>query len=135
MKNALLPIVLLLSCSAFGAFTSKRAAEINFASTCENITLDPSNAELTAECLNAAGNTLSTTEIALDSCIENFNGQLVASATGGFSNTCLDLTFTQSSGSPILSADCVNAADTALFPTSIDLNSLITNNNGILTCP
>ncbi|KLO10855.1 Cyanovirin-N [Schizopora paradoxa] len=137
MKNALFSSVVLALCvfSAQGSPVEERSTKILFDNSCHSISLNPSIAVLTATCLDTAGTASVTSSISLNSCIANTNGMLEAKAGGDFAASCSSLSFSQSSGEPELTARCPNTAGTATFTTSIDLNSVLSNSNGFLTCP
>ncbi|KLO08355.1 Cyanovirin-N [Schizopora paradoxa] len=134
LKMSLLFAFVLVVCTAstLGAPVEERATAINFAESCPDISLGSSDV-LTAACFNNAG-ALVTSSISLDSCIANTNGKLVAKSGGAFDHSCTDVVFESSGSSAELTAQCNNDKKQAVT-TTIDLNSVLTNNNGFLTCP
>ncbi|KAF8146235.1 Cyanovirin-N [Mycena galopus ATCC 62051] len=142
MKSALLASVILVLCalSSLGApveeLTSstniKREADSGFVSTCTGTSVDVSDAVLTSTCRTEAGGEI-TSSIGLDSCIANSNGVLVALSNGDFSASCPGITFIGTSTSATLLGQCDNEAG-QLVTSTIDLNTVLTNNNGIMTC-
>ncbi|KAJ6535593.1 Cyanovirin-N [Mycena capillaripes] len=106
----------------------ERAAETNFSATCTGISFNSSNDNLTATCQKSGGVGTETTTIGLNSCVGNTNGELVAGAA--FSGSCSSISFS----GVTLSATCKTPTGTTIR-TSIDLNAVLSNNNGVLTCP
>ncbi|KAJ7938419.1 Cyanovirin-N [Mycena leptocephala] len=88
---------------------------------------------MTATCGNGSGG-LITDSIDLNQCIANANGQLVARAGGGFDASCSGLNFSTSNGGVTLIASCSNAGGVKVGA-SIDINQVVTNRSGFLTCP
>ncbi|KAJ7272384.1 Cyanovirin-N [Mycena rebaudengoi] len=111
----------------------ERAANGGFVATCTNTSVNISNVVLTTTCRTSTGGQI-TSSIGLDSCIANANGQLVARQSGGFSASCPGIVFVGTSTSATLNGRCTNASGTVVS-SSINLNDVFTNNNGILTCP
>ncbi|KAJ7660175.1 Cyanovirin-N [Mycena polygramma] len=130
--NTLLSSVLLAL--AFAAVPSglaapvERAADTNFSATCTGISFNPSNNDLTATCQNAGGIGTTTSTIGLNSCVGNTNGELTAG--NDFSASCSNIRFS----GVTLSALCRTPAGVGIN-TSLDLNSVMSNRNGLLTCP
>ncbi|KAJ7320959.1 Cyanovirin-N [Mycena albidolilacea] len=143
MKTTLLSSAVFAMCtfSAFGAPVEEitpttnveRAADGGFVATCTNTSVNISNVVLTTTCRNSVGG-LVTSSISLNSCIANANGQLVARFNGGFSASCPGVTFIGTGTTATLIGQCHNNGGT-LVTSSIDLNVVFTNNNGLLTCP
>ncbi|KAF7335685.1 CNVH-domain-containing protein [Mycena venus] len=113
---------------------SERAANDQFLATCRNTMFDVQTVTLTSTCENLAGRMV-TSSISLDSCLSNDNGQLVAQIDGSFSLTCQDITFLGVIDNTVtLTARC-EAFYGPDITSSIDLNTVVDNNNGFLTCP
>ncbi|KLO08358.1 Cyanovirin-N [Schizopora paradoxa] len=110
-----------------------REVDGGFVSTCTDTTVNTSNVVLTTTCRNAAGDPI-TSSISLNSCIANANGQVVFRVGGNFANSCPGRAFLFTSTSAEMFAQCDNDSG-QLVSSTIDLNSVFTNNNGILTCP
>ncbi|KAF8215252.1 Cyanovirin-N [Mycena galopus ATCC 62051] len=116
------------------ANSEPRAADDQFLTTCRNTMVDTQNVVLTSTCENLAGGMV-TSFISLDSCLTNANGQLVAGVDGDFSLTCQNITFLGViHDTATLTAVC-EAFHGPDVSTSIDLNTVVDNNNGFLTCP
>ncbi|KAJ7825014.1 Cyanovirin-N [Mycena leptocephala] len=129
--NTLLSSVLLAifaMAAAPGALaTSVNGRASNFSSTCTKISFNSANNSLTATC-ELSGNTgTETTTIPLNACVGNDNGELAAGSN--FSTSCGNISFS----GVTLSATCENPTGN-LIHTSIDLNSVLSNNNGVLHC-
>ncbi|KAJ7576163.1 Cyanovirin-N [Mycena floridula] len=103
-----------------------------FASSCSGNSLNTGNAVFTSTCGNGNGGT-TVTAIGLNGCIANANGALVARAGGGFSSSCTNLRISVPSGTTLL-ASCGNGSG-GTNTASIDLNQVLTNRFGSLTCP
>ncbi|KAJ6535650.1 Cyanovirin-N [Mycena capillaripes] len=105
-----------------------RTLKHNFSATCTGISFNSSNDNLTATCQKSGGIGTATTTIGLNSCVGNSNGELVAG--GAFSSSCSSISFSGIT----LSATCQTPSGTTIR-TSLDLNAVLSNNNGFLTCP
>ncbi|KAJ7587548.1 Cyanovirin-N [Mycena floridula] len=136
MKTSILSSVVLALCTlgALGAPVEETItrsileASGGFTSSCSGTTLN-SNAVLTSKCGDGSGGTI-TTSIALNGCIANDNGALNARTGGGFTASCTGIHL---SGTTLF-ATCT-AANGSTNDASIDLNQVLTNRNGFLTCP
>ncbi|KAJ7915271.1 Cyanovirin-N [Mycena leptocephala] len=132
--NTLLSSVLLAifaMAAAPGALATSaegRAPATNFSATCTGISFNSSNDNLTATCQKSGGVGTETTTIGLNSCVGNTNGELTAGVN--FSGSCSSISFS----GVTLSAICKTPTGTTIR-TSLDLNAVLSNNNGVLTCP
>ncbi|KAJ6451823.1 hypothetical protein C8R47DRAFT_1329615 [Mycena vitilis] len=91
----------------------ERAADTNFSATCTGISFNPSNNDLTATCQNAGGIGTATSTIGIKLMpVGNTNGELTAG-----------------------NAFSASTAAGVGINTSLDLNSVMSNRNGLLTCP
>ncbi|KLO08359.1 Cyanovirin-N [Schizopora paradoxa] len=140
MKTTLTSTVVLALCvlGALGAPVEERSTQINFAESCVDISFNSSNDVLTAVCKDRSGNPVSSS-LSLDSCISNINGSTnlvdnCISSTGDFSASCSGVSFESSGTSAELSASCGTIKGGSITST-VDLNNIVTNTNGILTCP
>ncbi|KAJ6577698.1 Cyanovirin-N [Mycena capillaripes] len=113
---------------ALAAPLEERNAETNFSATCSGISFNSSNDNLTATCQNSGGVGTTTTTIGLNSCVGNTNGELTAG--NSFSSSCSSISFS----GVTLSATCRTPSGGSIRA-SLDLNSVLSNNNGFLTCP
>ncbi|KAJ7671319.1 hypothetical protein DFH06DRAFT_1124544 [Mycena polygramma] len=102
---------------AIAAPFDERAAQTNFSATCTGISFNAGNNNLTATCQRSGGIGTTTSTIGLNS-------------GNSFSSSCSSISFSGVS----LSALCRNPAGTNIR-TTLDLNSVLSNTNGILTCP
>ncbi|KAJ7660164.1 hypothetical protein DFH06DRAFT_1472254 [Mycena polygramma] len=125
--NTLLSFVL-LALTVVAVPPVERAADTNFSATCVDISFDASNYDLTATCQNADGIGSTTTTIGLDSCVGNINGELAGGSD--FSSSCSEIEFRWVS----LNVACSNPYGIPIN-TSLDLNSVLSNIDGVLTCP
>ncbi|KAJ7625797.1 Cyanovirin-N [Roridomyces roridus] len=112
---------------------AKRAADSDFFATCTDININSLTAALTATCQTLAGTEVESS-IGLDSCIANQNGVLIAESNGNFSLTCPDRTFLVTTTSVTLTAECFTLRE-RLVNSTIDLNTILTNQNGVMSCP
>ncbi|KAJ7637209.1 Cyanovirin-N [Mycena rosella] len=129
MKAAFLSSIILALC-ALGtlgapveepASTSLLEPDGGFVSSCSGTSLN-SNAVLTSNCGDGSGGTI-TSSIALNGCIANANGALVARAAGGFTGSC---TGSHLSGTTLLST-CTTASG-GKVSASIDLSKTVNLN-------
>ncbi|KAJ6481538.1 Cyanovirin-N [Mycena vitilis] len=128
MNTLLSSVLLALFAVAAVAAPVERASETNFSSTCSGISFNAGNDDLTATCQNSGGVGTTTTTIGLNSCVGNTNGELTAG--NSFSGSCSGISFS----GVTLSATC-STPNGGSISTSLDLNSVLSNNNGFLTCP
>ncbi|KAJ7261611.1 hypothetical protein C8J57DRAFT_1336632 [Mycena rebaudengoi] len=84
------------------------------------------NGGFTASCSN-----ISTSSIGLNSCVANANGILVARNCGGFSASCRFIGVSNTE----LTAVCGTGNGGGELGSTLDLNSVLTNRNGLLSCP
>ncbi|KAJ7624035.1 hypothetical protein DFH06DRAFT_1340066 [Mycena polygramma] len=130
--NTLLSSVLLalFASAAIAVPVNERDDGPPFSVTCSGISFNPDNNSITADCLHiGTGSTTST--IGLNSCVGNENGAFLAHCgplCTNFSTSCSSISVIGT----ILSGICTTTTGTQ-FP-SIDLNSVLSNENGILTC-
>lgn len=96
-----------------------------FSNSCENISFV--NPTLQADCGNGHGQT-DFSQLNLDQCVDNNNGQLTCG--GGFSFSCQNCILEGTSG---LVCSCRTEAGN-YESTSLDLDNCVTNNGGHLTC-
>ncbi|KAF7343956.1 CNVH-domain-containing protein [Mycena venus] len=132
--NSLLSTVVVALCtlaaipSAIASPVAPPQPDTNFSATCTNIGVNLSTLVLTATCQRSGGVGTTTSSIGLNSCISNTNGELTTG--NGFSSSCQNIGFSGVN----LSAQCKTPSGT-FINTSIDLNVVFSNNNGLLTCP
>ncbi|KAF8181454.1 Cyanovirin-N [Mycena galopus ATCC 62051] len=129
--HALLSSVLLAlyATTALASPLEQRKEDTNFSATCINIVVNTGSLTLTANCQNSEGVIGGSETIGLDSCIGNDNGELVAHSND-FSASCSSI----SASGIELSAACRTPSGTVI-DTSIDLNVVFSNTNGIIICP
>ncbi|KAH8655482.1 Cyanovirin-N [Xylariales sp. PMI_506] len=122
-----------LSILSIASLGSVVAAQGYF-STCTTWWL--SGEEMYADCWSESG-TLITSHEALNLCISNQNGQLVAADDGFFYNSCSECGPVFFNGDTTLSSEmeclCTKADGTSDF-SIIDLNAFVSNSNGLLVC-
>ncbi|KAJ7856222.1 hypothetical protein B0H14DRAFT_2687555 [Mycena olivaceomarginata] len=129
--NTLLSSVLLVLCAmtALASSVEQRKAESGFEDTCTFITPDIESLTMFAVCPDDAGGfNLAGTTIGLEECVGNVNGELVPGT--GFTSSCTQINIDFIT----LSAVCFTPSGTTIA-SSINLNTAISNVNGILTCP
>ncbi|KAH7909425.1 Cyanovirin-N [Hygrophoropsis aurantiaca] len=97
-----------------------------FASSCSNYGV--SGGELYGTCRRDDGSTGST-EINLNGCLVNSNGQVGCRKGGDYAATCSDCSFSGTT----YTCECTND-DHKPVRSSVNLNDCITNDNGNLTC-
>ncbi|KAJ7246491.1 Cyanovirin-N [Mycena rebaudengoi] len=123
-------VVGLLAVGVRAAPINERAANGGFTASCSNISVNTSNWVLTATCRTANGGS-ETSSIGLNSCVANANGILVARNGGGFSASCRFIGVSNAE----LSAVCGTGNGGGELGSTLDLNSVLTNRNGLLSCP
>ncbi|KAJ6535634.1 Cyanovirin-N [Mycena capillaripes] len=133
MNNLLSSVLLAIfaMAAAPGALATpvdEHAAQTNFSATCTGISFNSSNNNLTATCQKSGGIGTATTTIGLNLCVANTNGELTAGAA--FSASCSSISFS----GVTLSATCKTPTGTTIR-TSLDLNAVLSDRNGVLTCP
>ncbi|KAJ7590286.1 hypothetical protein C8J56DRAFT_1025388 [Mycena floridula] len=142
MKTSLIAsiIVALGALGALGAPVSDTAetpdaTDAGFLFTCSNTSVDIPNVTLTSTCRARNGNQITST-ISLDSCIGNNVGHLVAQVNGDFSATCPGIFFLGGDGTiATLTTTCSDGTTVTPVTSSLDLNTVISNIDGTLTCP
>ncbi|KAH7930616.1 Cyanovirin-N [Leucogyrophana mollusca] len=109
-------------------FGASSAVASGFSSSCNSVSL--SGSILYADCRSESGN---YAESALDTanCVANYDGNLSCASGGGYTGSCTNCAL--EAGTTYLLCDCKNGSggDPASV---IDLNTCITNSNGILSC-
>ncbi|KAJ7637210.1 Cyanovirin-N [Mycena rosella] len=135
MKTTLLSSIVLALCAlgTLGAPVKEPTSDSiqpdgGFASSCTGTSVTSSGV-LTSTCGNGSGGT-TVTAIGLNGCIANASGALVPRTGGGFVASCSGLRLS----STTLFANCGNG-NGGTVPASIDLNQVLTNRFGVLTCP
>ncbi|KAJ7097199.1 hypothetical protein B0H15DRAFT_773636, partial [Mycena belliarum] len=102
--------------------------------TCDNWSLLPNTATLSASCANVNGNFVQTT-IPISNCVANDNGNLNCRANGGAGSSCVFFNIQSALGSFFtISAHCTTASGGSNTVNNFDMNNCLTNQNGKLTC-
>ncbi|KAJ7576174.1 hypothetical protein C8J56DRAFT_1031998 [Mycena floridula] len=143
MKTTLLSSIVVALC-AFGAHAApveeltnvERSADGGFLATCSDTGVNIRTLVLTSTCGDGHGGEV-TSSIGLNSCVANQGGELVARVDGEFSATCSQFGFTGTNAAgvfAVLFAVCGDGHGGEI-QTQLDLNTVFTNRNGLLTCP